>query len=109
MLVILLSCFTLILSSVHSAHYIRLGCMKEIPGRLLRAKAGVLKLNSPWHCEQFCQGYTYFGVQYSKECFCGNQLIFPITPSTACTMACEGNRLLVCGGSYAIDVYQRVP
>ncbi|XP_062575856.1 uncharacterized protein LOC134237724 [Saccostrea cucullata] len=108
MLVILLSCFTLLLSSVHSANYIQLGCMTEIPGRFLRAKAGVLKPNSPWHCQQFCKGYTYFGVEYGNQCFCGNQLIFPVTPSTKCTMACEGNSLLVCGGPNAIDVYQKI-
>ena len=44
-------------------NYERVGCVKEISGRILREKAGNLKPNSPWHCQKFCAGYRYFGVE----------------------------------------------
>ncbi|XP_022312919.2 sialate:O-sulfotransferase 2-like isoform X2 [Crassostrea virginica] len=100
-------CLVLFFSGVVSDNYERVGCVKEISGRILREKAGNLKPNSPWHCQKFCAGYRYFGVEFGKECFCGNTIGLPVITSSKCTMTCEGNRLLTCGGSSVIDVYQR--
>ncbi|XP_078319868.1 uncharacterized protein LOC144621092 [Crassostrea virginica] len=97
----------LFLSGVVSDNYKPVGCMNEIPGRILREKAANLKPNSPWHCQVFCTGYRYFGVEYGIKCFCGNTLRQPVTTSSACTMSCQGNDLLTCGGYNAIDIYQR--
>ncbi|XP_078319290.1 uncharacterized protein LOC144620945 isoform X2 [Crassostrea virginica] len=104
---IIFYCLILFFSGVVSDDYKRVGCVQEISGRILREKAGKLKPNSPWHCQKFCAGYRYFGVEYSHECFCGNTIILPVMPSSKCTMACSGSPLLICGGYNAIDVYQR--
>ncbi|XP_048768210.2 uncharacterized protein LOC125674894 [Ostrea edulis] len=101
---LLLIVCNIVLPGCTGSKYVHFGCIGEAPHRILRAKAGKLKPNSPWHCQQFCKGYTYFGVQYSHECFCGNNLHGQITPKQ-CTMPCAGNGLLRCGGSSIIDVY----
>ena len=44
-------------------NYERFGCVNELPGGILRAKAANLTPNSPWHCQAFCTGYRYFGVE----------------------------------------------
>ena len=43
--------------------------MNEKHGRILRAKAANLKPNSPLHCQVFCTGYRYFGVEVGIYCF----------------------------------------
>jgi hypothetical protein len=55
------------------------------------------------HCAQ--SGLAYSGIEYGGECACsatkpaGN-------PSTACTMACNGDKTLRgCGGPSAVSVY----
>ncbi|XP_078318834.1 uncharacterized protein LOC111118066 [Crassostrea virginica] len=101
------SCLVLFLSGVVSDNYERFGCVNELPGGILRAKAANLTPNSPWHCQAFCTGYRYFGLEYGILCFCGNTLGQPITTSSECTMPCDGSGLLNCGGNGTIDIYQR--
>ncbi|XP_078319191.1 sialate:O-sulfotransferase 2-like isoform X3 [Crassostrea virginica] len=100
-------CLVLFLSRAVSVHYIHYGCLEDRATRILKEKAASLKPNSPWHCQKFCEGYIYFGVESGSVCFCGNELILPIKRSSKCTESCAGNSLLMCGGSWAIDVYRR--
>nr|XP_022319035.1 WSC domain-containing protein 2-like [Crassostrea virginica] len=102
-----LICLTLCFSGIESVHYIHYGCLEDRATRILKEKAASLKPNSPWHCQKFCEGYIYFGVESGSVCFCGNELILPIKRSSKCTESCAGNSLLMCGGSWAIDVYRR--
>ena len=41
--------------------------------------------------------------EYGQECYCGATK--PATTSTACTVACAGNSQEVCGGSWALSVF----
>nr|XP_022312973.1 WSC domain-containing protein 2-like [Crassostrea virginica] len=102
-----LYCLVLFFYGVVSVHYVRYGCLENRPTRILREKAAYLKPNSPWHCQKFCAGYIYFGVEHGSACFCGNEITMPIKHSSKCTTYCSGNSLLMCGGSWAIDVYRR--
>ncbi|XP_078317376.1 sialate:O-sulfotransferase 1-like isoform X2 [Crassostrea virginica] len=106
---IILCCLALnfLLSGIESVHYVRVGCLEDRGTRILREKATYLNVNSPWHCQKFCGEYKYFGLEAGKTCFCGNEIILPIKLSQKCTMYCEGNKLLICGGVWAIDVYRR--
>ena len=45
------------------ANYVHYGCLENRTTRILRGKAAYLKPNSPWHCQKFCEGYIYFGVE----------------------------------------------
>lgn len=66
--------------------------------------------NTPELCIDIClqSGYPYAGVEYSVECFCGTE-----TPKSSlklsdnkCDMRCSGDSNLLCGGYYAINIYE---
>ncbi|KAL7639753.1 UNVERIFIED_CONTAM: hypothetical protein RMT77_009163 [Armadillidium vulgare] len=82
-----------------------LGCYKDNrENRILKGHLSTLKKNSPNICAELClqRGYIYAGVQYSKECFCGNNDIPSEyrVPDRECNMNCTGDdtSLLRCGG-----------
>ncbi|KAF2816474.1 WSC-domain-containing protein [Mytilinidion resinicola] len=60
-------------------------------------------------CLDACEaaGYSLAGVEYSRECYCGNTLIGnnqPISDAT-CNMPCSGNANELCGGPGALNLY----
>ncbi|MCJ1414010.1 hypothetical protein MMC32_000335 [Xylographa parallela] len=64
-------------------------------------------------CAAACQGYQYFGMEYSNECYCGNTLGYgsvnqaSTDPNTnGCSMICAGNATEYCGGPGRLDLYQ---
>ena len=57
-------------------------------------------------CKQLCLGFAYAGVEYSKECFCGN--IAPTITAQNCNMVCAGNKNQICGGGWAMNVYSTI-
>uniref|UniRef100_A0A1B0BVC3 protein xylosyltransferase n=1 Tax=Glossina palpalis gambiensis TaxID=67801 RepID=A0A1B0BVC3_9MUSC len=66
--------------------------------------------NTPKNCVQLClqSGFPYAGVEYSRECFCGTDAP-PSTaklPDSSCSMKCSGDAHEVCGGYYAINIYE---
>lgn len=60
-------------------------------------------------CEQECAAasYTFAGVEYGNECWCGNTMPPTSAPSTDCNMACKGNSAEVCGAGARFNVYQK--
>lgn len=59
-------------------------------------------------CQSTCkaQGFTYAGLEYGKECYCGSSLANGATKASEsqCSMSCA-NGPGQCGGSYLISVY----
>lgn len=52
-------------------------------------------------------GFKYFGVEYSGECFAGNTISSSSSPSSQnCNMRCHGNSSQICGGSNAISMFE---
>jgi len=58
-------------------------------------------------CEAACQGYTYFGMEYSNQCFCGNTILggaanqsSSVPATNGCSMLCTGNQNEYCGGKF---------
>nr|CAD7427661.1 unnamed protein product [Timema monikensis] len=81
-----------------------LGCYEDKKTfRMLTGYFANLKLtNSPKHCMNMClqSGFQYAGVQYSTECFCGNEEP-PSTarlPDSSCNMKCPADPREACGG-----------
>ncbi|CAN0441744.1 unnamed protein product [Pylaiella littoralis] len=65
---------------------------------------------SPAICSSFCYliGATYAGVQWGHECFCGvkDSDYSKHGSSSDCTYLCQGYPNEICGGLYAIEVFE---
>ncbi len=55
----------------------------------------------------YAKGYSYFGVQYSKQCYAGDSLdrATSLGQSASCDMNCSGDSSVICGGFFANSVY----
>ena len=58
-------------------------------------------------CIQTCteRHFRYAGLQYGKDCVCGDSGYDKYGTASNCDMACAGNSQEKCGGSYASQVY----
>ncbi len=61
-------------------------------------------------CQAYCssKGFTYAGVEYSEQCYCGNTLnaLSVMTTPSDCNMPCKGNNAEICGAPYRLSLYQ---
>ncbi|PQE05793.1 wsc domain-containing protein [Rutstroemia sp. NJR-2017a BVV2] len=59
-------------------------------------------------CYTFCSAFAWFGVEYRRECYCGNTInagsVLSTTGNT-CTLTCMGNSSEYCGGSSRLQMY----
>jgi hypothetical protein len=68
--------------------------------------------NTAQACITLCQtfGYSAAGVEYSDECYCGDQSDFAASgsttaPSTDCSFTCSGDPHQLCGGPLRMSYY----
>ncbi|KAL2060445.1 hypothetical protein VTL71DRAFT_9476 [Oculimacula yallundae] len=61
-------------------------------------------------CQKTCKslGKTYAGVEFGKECYCGNKIggdgfNYALTD---CNVPCAGNSTQICGGPNKLNIYQ---
>eukprot|EP00903_Cladosiphon_okamuranus_P010392 g9830.t1 len=60
-------------------------------------------------CAALCAGEAYFGLQYGEECWCGDASTDLSQHGTAiCDILCNGDSDTICGGSWALSVYEFV-
>lgn len=91
----------------------RVACIKEVSGRALTGSSSRGTDMTLEKCTSTCgaKGFTYAGVEYGNECYCGNALSngasLTVT-SSQCKMPCAGNPSQNCGGANAIALYSRV-
>ncbi|EPE31830.1 WSC containing protein [Glarea lozoyensis ATCC 20868] len=89
--------------------YDNLGCYTEATsGRALSGKSYSNDSMTLELCQSTCQGFSYFGVEYGRECYCGNNLNTGSvsTASSDCNFACPGNATETCGAGNRLNVYQ---
>lgn len=95
----------------------RVGCIAEVSGRALKADSLTDDAMTPKMCMQYCagKGYTLAGVEYSKECWCDNQLDGGASesntlPASSCALDCGGMTMGkgYCGGDSTLTVYKWV-
>ncbi|TDL23466.1 copper radical oxidase [Rickenella mellea] len=65
-------------------------------------------------CINFCisQNMTLAGLEFSVQCFCGNQVInggVLASDPTTCNMGCGGNSTEACGGPNRMSIYTSTP
>lgn len=78
-------------------------CIKEVPGRALTGASMTSGSMTIQMCLNFCgsKGFQYSAVQYSRECWCGNELRNGASLSdlsSSCGMSCGGDPTQSCGG-----------
>jgi hypothetical protein len=88
--------------------YSSLGCYKEASsGRALGTGKSISANATVYNCVAACKGFTYAGVEYGQECYCGNS--FGVgsgpAPKEECDMLCKGNETEYCGGRSRLNVY----
>ncbi|NXO39850.1 WSCD1 protein, partial [Locustella ochotensis] len=59
------------------------------------------------HCQEACaeRAYSYAGLAYGAECYCGNTLPAAAARPEECNMECKGQKGSVCGGVNRLSVY----
>ncbi|WVQ93270.1 hypothetical protein IAU59_000336 [Kwoniella sp. CBS 9459] len=85
-------------------------CMPEVSGRALTDLSYFSDGMTTATCLNYCaaRGYQYAGVEYGRECYCGNSIdngADLTKTSTACGTPCAGNPTVPCGGQNALTVY----
>jgi hypothetical protein len=92
-----------------------LGCYTEattgraLNGILLPIPAAVTDVET---CAAACSAYTYFGVEYGQECYCGDFLnagsvnSITVPNSNPCNIVCANNANEYCGGRSVLNLYQ---
>ncbi|KAI9835060.1 MAG: hypothetical protein M1819_002612 [Sarea resinae] len=64
-------------------------------------------------CVEECsaKGYTFAGLEYADQCYCGDSVASADMPVKGvignCQMACSGNSAEYCGGGSALSLYQK--
>ena len=91
--------------ALENAH---LGCFRDkFEPRILNASQLKFEENTPQKCIRYCAelGYAFAGLQYSIECFCGNQKPYEKLDDIFCDRKCPGDANYSCGGYLTMNVY----
>ncbi|KAF6805573.1 copper radical oxidase [Colletotrichum plurivorum] len=87
-------------------------CYREPPaheGRALKGKttSSDSEMTADF-CASFCREFKYFGTEFSRECFCGNEIALNTPPvdATDCSMTCTGQADQSCGAADRLNIYQ---
>lgn len=90
-------------------NYIFQGCWDEPPND--RAIIDQMYANDSMtleSCAAFCKGFTYFGTEYGRECYCGNVLkqgAVKATNQDDCSFSCAGDGTEYCGAGSRLELY----
>ncbi|KAM0415302.1 hypothetical protein ACHAPD_006497 [Fusarium lateritium] len=60
-------------------------------------------------CAAFCTGYTYFGAENGRDCYCGNFLnigSYQALNQKDCSATCPGDKTQYCGGTQRLQLYK---
>ncbi|KAF7329976.1 putative fungistatic metabolite [Mycena kentingensis (nom. inval.)] len=90
--------------------YAYVGCLQEpANGRLLTGYSFTNGKLTVELCQSTCKGrgFTYYGVEYGNECYCGTGYSAPVVKANEadCSMPCAGNSAQKCGAGFRINVY----
>lgn len=60
-------------------------------------------------CASVCSSYSYFGVEYGRECYCGNDLNEGSieAPASDCSFPCPGKLTETCGAGNRLNLYSK--
>ncbi|KAL8790506.1 MAG: hypothetical protein Q9195_006337 [Heterodermia aff. obscurata] len=87
------------------------GCHTEATGvRALSSSSYFDDSLTVERCAAACKDYSLFGVEYGRECYCGNALNAGsvAAPVSDCSFPCAGSASETCGAGNRLDVYQKI-
>merc|ERR1712113_578714 len=88
------------------------GCYEDIEtNRMLTGKSNDNIANArPKQCRIFCEGFKYFAVENTNQCFCGNYLShLNKKPESECDKPCPADNARKCGGLNRLNLYRTAP
>ncbi|KAK4184538.1 putative fungistatic metabolite, partial [Podospora australis] len=88
----------------------RFGCLTDSrDGRTLSVAGPASDDMTLESCATFCAGYKFWGVEYGRECYCGNEMLQTAVQveNSECDMLCLGNSAELCGAGDRVMVYAR--
>lgn len=87
--------------------FTHLGCFTDVPQRALTADFKGDDNMTVEMCAAYCAPYQYFGVEYGRECYCGNarDAGSVAAPDAECSFACAGDSTETCGAGMRLDLY----
>lgn len=88
--------------------YTLVGCWTELAsGRALNQLHQDTVHMTNERCASICEGFRYFGTQFSSECYCGSHVAknTKSAPLEDCYMTCAGDTASYCGGSGSLELY----
>ncbi|KAK4460636.1 WSC containing protein [Cladorrhinum samala] len=85
-----------------------LGCFVDTPTRVFPFNLVAADDMTAAKCRDHCAGFSFFGTQYSRECFCGTSAPTISAPASDCSMACAGDDNEVCGAGMRLNAYYHV-
>lgn len=83
-------------------------CIQEVAGRALVDKSFASDDMTIAKCSAFCVDFQYAGLEYGRECYCGNALQNGASlesTSGQCVVPCAGLSTNTCGGPNAIQLF----
>ncbi|KAF7561536.1 hypothetical protein G7046_g2604 [Stylonectria norvegica] len=90
--------------------YGSIGCYTEATSGRALSNGKSNSLANVAGCLAACSAgsYTYAGVEYGGECYCGNAFAAGSVPTTIdqCAMTCNGNTTEYCGGPSRLNMYK---
>ncbi|TVY80927.1 WSC domain-containing protein [Lachnellula suecica] len=88
------------------------GCITEsTTGRALSSKTFANDSMTLESCASFCSGYQMFGLEYGRECYCGNSLgagSVNATNQADCSFPCSGDSTEFCGAGSRLELYSKL-
>ncbi|CUS12732.1 unnamed protein product [Tuber aestivum] len=93
-----------------NANYTYLACYTEATaGRALSGKSLAADDMTVPKCLEACAGFRYAGLEYRRECYCGNTFNAGavVAPSSQCGLTCMGYVFNYCGGGSRLTVYEK--
>ncbi|KAK2002194.1 WSC domain-containing protein [Colletotrichum falcatum] len=90
--------------------YVSQGCYTEATNGRALPNLVTIQKKTVGQCITACAavGYTYVGLEYGGECWCGNTLAGTALPAKAadCSMPCNDNSTEYCGAGNRLNLYQ---
>ncbi|CAH1244651.1 PCSK9 [Branchiostoma lanceolatum] len=81
--------------------------IRDLTGDVMKDEENLTPTSCLSHCTS--AGYRYAGLQYGKECFCGDNFGgFGAAPESECNKPCSGDAAKTCGGDWRNSIYRTI-